>query len=61
VKTFSVQEASDKLSELVEDVLIDHRPALIFGKHKNVVLVAESDWTARIEKMHLLLKPCIQT
>lgn len=56
MKTFTVQEASEKLSELVEDVLINHKPVVIFGKHKNVVLVAESNWAAMNEITHLLSK-----
>ena len=50
MKFFTVQEASKKLLELVEDVLINHKLAVIFGKHKNVALVAESDWTAKSEE-----------
>ena len=61
MKAFTAQEASEKLSELVEDVLTSHKPVVIFGKHKNVVLVSESDWTAMSETMHLLSKPGIRS
>ena len=60
MKAFTVQEASEKLSELVEDILTSHKPVVIFGKHKNVVLVSESDWTATSETMHLLSKQGIR-
>ena len=57
MKTLSVNEACEKLPELVEDVLLDHEPMLISGINKNAVLVAESDWQAMNETLHLLSVP----
>ena len=57
MKTLSVNEAREKLPELVEDVLLDHEPMLISGINKKAVLVAESDWQAMNETLHLLSEP----
>ena len=57
MKTLSVNEAREKLPELVEDVLLDHEPMLISGINKNAVLVAEIDWQAMNETLHLLSVP----
>ena len=53
----SVKEASDKLPDLVENTIVKHRPVLISGKNKNAVLMAESDWQAMNETVHLLSVP----
>ena len=60
MKTLSVNEAREKLPELVEDVLLDHEPMLISGINKNAVLVAEIDWQAMNETLHLLSVPEMQ-
>ena len=57
MKTLGVNEAREKLPELVEDVLLNHEPMLISGINKNAVLVAESDWQAMNETLHLLSVP----
>ena len=57
MKTLSVNEAREKLPELVEDVLLNHEPMLISGINKKAVLVAESDWQAMNETLHLLSEP----
>jgi antitoxin YefM len=57
LKTLGVNEAREKLPELVEDVLLNHEPMLISGINKNAVLVAESDWQAMNETLHLLSVP----
>ena len=57
MKALSVNEAREKLPELVEDVLLNHEPMLISGINKNAVLVAESDWQAMNETLHLLSEP----
>ena len=57
MKALSVNEAREKLPELVEDVLLNHEPMLISGINKNAVLVAESDWQAMNETLHLLSVP----
>ena len=50
----SVKEASDKLPDLVENTIEKREPVLISGKNNNVVLMAESDWQAMNETLHLL-------
>jgi len=55
--TLSVQEASDKLPDLVENTIAKREPILISGNNKNAVLIAESDWLAMTETLHLLSVP----
>ena len=57
MEILSVQEASEKLSDLIEGVQVNHEPLVITGKHKNAVLVAENDWTALNETLHLVSIP----
>ena len=52
--TVSVKEASDKLPDLVENTIEKREPVLISGKNNNAVLMAESDWQAMNETLHLL-------
>ena len=55
--TVSVKEAPDKLPNLVENTIEKREPVLISGKNNNVVLMAESDWQAMNETLHLLSLP----
>ena len=55
--TLDVKEASDKLPALVEDTITKHEPVLIAGKNNNAILMAESDWRAINETLHLLSAP----
>ena len=55
--TLSVKEASDKLPDLVENTIAKREPVLISGKNNNAVLMAESDWQAMNETLHLLSAP----
>ena len=55
--TVSVKEASDKLPDLVENTVAQQQPVLISGKSNNAVLMAESDWQAMNETLHLLSVP----
>ena len=52
--TLSVKEASDKLPDLVENTIAKREPVLISSKNKNAILMAESDWHAMNETLHLL-------
>ena len=56
----SVKEASDKLPDLVENTIAKREPVLISGKNNNAVLIAESDWLAINETLHLLSVPGMQ-
>ena len=55
--TVSVKEASDKLPDLVENTIEKREPVLISCKKNNAVLMAESDWQAMNETLHLLSVP----
>ena len=55
--TVSVKEASDKLPDLVENTIEKREPVLISGKKNNAVLMAESNWQAMNETLHLLSVP----
>ena len=55
--TVSVNEASDKLPDLVENTIEKREPVLISGKKNNAVLMAESDWQAMNETLQLLSVP----
>ena len=55
--TLSVRDASDKLPDLVENTISKREQVLIYGENKNAVLMAESDWQAMNEKLHLLSVP----
>ena len=55
--TVSVKEASDKLPDLVESTIEKREPVLISGENNNAVLMAESDWQAMNETLHLLSVP----
>ena len=55
--TLSVKEASDKLPELIENTIAKCEPVLVSGKNKNAVLMAESEWQAMKETLHLLSAP----
>ena len=55
--TVSVKEASDKLPDLVENMIEKREPVLISGKNNNAVLMAESDWQAMNETLQLLSVP----
>lgn len=53
----SGKEASAKLPELIDDVTVSHEPLVITGKHRNAVLVAEDQWKAITENLHLFSSP----
>jgi antitoxin YefM len=55
--TLDVKEASDKLPALVENTITKREPVLIAGKNNNAILMAESDWRAMNETLHLLSAP----
>ena len=55
--TLDVKEASDKLPALVENAITKREPVLISGKNNNAILMAESDWQAMNETLHLLSAP----
>ena len=50
-------EARSKLYTLMDETKETHQPIIITGKRGNAVLLAEDDWTAINETLHLLSVP----
>jgi PHD/YefM family antitoxin component YafN of YafNO toxin-antitoxin module len=55
--TLNVTEARANLYKLIDDTAISHQPVIITGKRSNAVLLAEDDWIAINETLHLLSVP----
>ena len=55
--TLSVTEARANLYKLIDDTSLNHEPVIITGKRGNAVLLAEDDWNAINETLHLLSVP----
>ena len=55
--TLSVTEARANLYKLIDDTSLNHEPVIITGKRSNAVLLAEDDWNAINETLHLLSVP----
>ena len=50
-------EARSNLYRLIDETIQTHKPVTITGKHGNAVLIAENDWNAINETLHLLSIP----
>ena len=55
--TITVTEARANLYKLIDDASVNHEPVIITGKRGNAVLLAEGDWNAITETLHLLSAP----
>ena len=55
--TLNVTEARANLYKLIDDTSVSHEPVFITGKRVNAVLLAEDDWNAINETLHLLSVP----
>lgn len=55
--TLSATEARSNLYRLMDQAAENHEPVVITGKRVNAVLVAEEDWNAINETLHLLSVP----
>ncbi|MGD2007017.1 MAG: type II toxin-antitoxin system Phd/YefM family antitoxin [Cellvibrionales bacterium] len=55
--TLNVTEARARLYALIDETGESHEPILITGKRGNAVLLAEEDWNAIKETLHLLSVP----
>ena len=55
--TLSVTEARANLYKLIDDTSLNHEPVIITGKRGNAVLLAEDDWNAINETLHLSSVP----
>lgn len=54
MKAKNASEAREKLYRLLDETAATHEPVLITGPRANAVLVAEEDWNAIQETLHLL-------
>lgn len=50
---FSATEAKDNLSELVEQVNIDHLPRIITSENGDAILLSKKDWESLQETLYL--------
>ena len=50
-------EARGNLYRLIDETAESHQPIVISGKRNNAVLIAEEDWSAIQETLHLLSVP----
>ena len=57
MKTVCATSARSDLYRLIDSTVSDHEPVQITGKRGNAVLMAESDWRAIQETLHLLNIP----
>jgi antitoxin YefM len=55
--TLNATEARSRLYSLIDEAAQTHQPIVITGKRGNAVLLAEEDWNAITETMHLLSVP----
>lgn len=54
---YTTTEARANLYKLIDQVNKSHKPVHINGKNASAVLIAEEDWTAIQETLHLLSIP----
>jgi len=50
-------EARARFYSLIDETATSHQPVVITGKRGNAVLLAESDWNAIVETLHLVSVP----
>jgi len=55
--TLNATEARSKLYTLIDETSASHQPIVITGKRSNAILLAEEDWNAINETLHLLSIP----
>jgi len=61
MKTITATRARATLYRLMEEAAVTSEPVQITGKRTNAVLVAEEDWRAIQETLHLLSQPGMRT
>ena len=59
-RELSVDNAAAKLEKLIEDVTTSRVPVIISRDDGNAVLLAERDWIAINETLHLLSVPAMR-
>ena len=55
--TLTVTETRANLYKLIDDTSVNYEPVIITGKLSNAVLLAEGDWNAVTETLHLASVP----
>ncbi len=55
--TVNATEARSRLYNLIDEASQTHKPIVITGKRHNAVLLAEEDWNAINETLHLVSIP----
>jgi PHD/YefM family antitoxin component YafN of YafNO toxin-antitoxin module len=50
----NVTDARANFYSIIDGVAESHEPVIIKGKRNNAVLIAESDWSAITETLHLI-------
>jgi antitoxin YefM len=55
--TITATEARRLLYKLLDEVAVSHEPVQITGKRGNAIILAEEDWRAVQETLHLLSVP----
>ena len=56
----SVTEARSKLYTFIDQTTETHQPFVMTGKRGNAVFIAEEDWNAISETLHLLSVPVMR-
>lgn len=54
---YTTIQAKNKLVKLVDDTNQTHEPIYIVGKHHKAVLIAEDDYSAMVETLHIVSVP----
>jgi len=57
MQVFNATEARSNLYKLIDHTATSHEPIVITGKRNNVVMLAEDDWSAINETLHLISIP----
>ena len=57
MKTITATSARSELYRVIDSTLTEHEPVQITSKRGNAVLLAEDDWRAIQETLHLLSVP----
>ena len=52
-----INEAKQRLQDLIDTVSQSHQPLVIAGKNSNAILLSEADWLAIQETLYLLSIP----
>jgi len=55
--TLNATDARSRLYALIDETTSSHKPIVITGKRGNAILLAEEDWNAINETLHLLSLP----